>query len=422
MAPTLGFASKFVAVWSLFALPWLALWKLFEDLGGWPSNDDPFYAKSLAIWSAEGEWRWVRQAGELTASSAGHQALGWLVTERNAFSYRSLFLVCIAQQSLACCCLFFASRRLGVSFGVALLLGLTLLFCPLYFGHAFTFMTDGPATAWIVIGSCCMMVGAAGGRVRWMLAGSLAVGWSYWFRQTGALLLAAPLCAQLILMLARKDISAKRVALFFASTGPGALMIAAFECGGLFSPSVSRLKDVAPAIDAAYWKEVLVAAYGGVLIIGWFMLPWLWGALQSMMQLMRRDSVKSFATANACALCILVFGVTPWIATSGNACLTNSTGTFVQNAHFGPIFLSDMDEPGRWSQLGGVAWPLLFWKALSLLAVVSCSVVVWWIVAVHRYAGPKAIGRLIATRQKVYSCERTRWGSCLSQSRGLDCW
>ncbi len=217
MALTLGFAGKFVAVWSLFALPWMGLWKLFEELGGWPSNDDPFYAKPLAIWSAEGEWRWVRQGGELTASSVAHQAVGWLMTPRDAFSYRRLFLVCIAQQSLACTSLFFTARTLGVSIFASMVLALTLLSSPLYLGHAFTFMTDGPATAWVVVGGCCMIVAALRNSWMWMLMGSLAIGGSYWFRQTGGLVLIAPIAAGLLMAVRKQGSSRDGVRLLMAA-------------------------------------------------------------------------------------------------------------------------------------------------------------------------------------------------------------
>ena len=80
-----------------------------------------------------------------------------------------------------------------------------------------------------------------------------------------------------------------------------------------------------------------------------------------------------------CSLAVLVALLIPFAGTSGRACITNSTGAFIQNAHFGPIFLSDMDEPGRWGQLGGVAWPLRVWQVLSLLSILSCACLAWWL-------------------------------------------
>ncbi len=122
-------------------------------------------------------------------------------------------------------------------------------------------------------------------------------------------------------------------------------------------------------------KKRSLRRYGGVLTLGWFMLPWFVVAMQSIVHDLQQRRVRLLSPASLIGLGLLFVGAIPWIATGGNACLTNSTGTFVQNAHFGPIFLSDMDEPGRWSQLGGVEWPLAFWKVLSLLAILTCAVV-----------------------------------------------
>ena len=49
-----GVALLFVGIFATLA--WIGPWVLFADLEGWPSNDDPFYAKPLAIWVEQGEF------------------------------------------------------------------------------------------------------------------------------------------------------------------------------------------------------------------------------------------------------------------------------------------------------------------------------------------------------------------------------
>ncbi len=108
-------------VWGCMAVPLLAVWFAFIDLGGWPLNDDPFYAKPVAYWAAGNGIQWARQGGALTASSVTHVLTGMLSVIGREFSYRPLFLVCIAQQSFGAATLYFIAKSLRLSFGMAVL-------------------------------------------------------------------------------------------------------------------------------------------------------------------------------------------------------------------------------------------------------------------------------------------------------------
>lgn len=362
---------------------------MFAGLGGWPINDDPFYAKPLAIWSESGRWQPVRQNGRLTASSVAHVLSGGLAVSRGRFSYRGLYLVCIAQQALGAAALFVAARVLNASAGLGFLAVATLATFPLFFGHAFTFMTDGPATAWAALACVSAALGVVRRDWRWLLATSLAVGWGYWIRQTNGLLILAPLAALALLRWQARGRessgspggealrpSAVHFAALLLASGGAVLLL---ESGWLSSSSLSRAGDVAPHVEAAdYLHRTLVAAYGWLLICGWFALPW---AVTLAVEAWRAGrSLPVYASrlcATGAAMCLLG-GLAPLASSRGRACLTSATGAFIQNAHFGPIFLSDMDEPGRWGQLGGVVWPWWIWQALSVLSIVSCACLAWW--------------------------------------------
>jgi hypothetical protein len=62
-------------------------------------------------------------------------------------------------------------------------------------------------------------------------------------------------------------------------------------------------------------------------------------------------------------------------------------GQFLQNAHFGPIILSDAYDPGRWGDMGGVVWPEMVWQIIAVLSILSFAVLMaaiaasigeWW--------------------------------------------
>jgi hypothetical protein len=363
------------------ALPWLIPWVAFADLGGWPSNDDPFYAKPLALWTEGGPWQWVRQHGELTASSVAHVLTGVLATAGGVFSYRNLFLIVILQQALGVVFLFWFSRRLDLPLRFALGLAATLACFPLYYGHAFTFMTDGPAAAWAAIACTMGIWGVVKRDWRWLLASSVAVGWGYWIRQTNGLILLAPLVSLWLVKSATAATGPSRRGhwcLILCLAVPAATAFLAFEWGGWLPGSVARAEDVAPKFSDDYWRKALIAAYGWLLICGWFGLPWLVALIHEAKKASGELSPKARRVCRWGAAFAGVLALLPWLATSGRAALTSATGNFIQNAHFGPIFLSDMDEPSRWGSLNGVEWPFWIWQSLSLLSLVTVAAMAWW--------------------------------------------
>jgi hypothetical protein len=358
----------------------LVVWFAFAPLGGWPLNDDPFYAKPIAFWAAGEGLLWVRQQGALTASSAAHVFTGLLGSSNQEFSYRTLFLVCIAQQALGAAAIFILARSLALSVGFAILASMTLALFPLYFGHAFTFMTDGPATAWSSIACACLVWGILKQDWRWLCLGSCAIGWGYWTRQTNGLLILAPLFAMGFHRWGTLKSQSLSLHHYVAVVAGASIAFFLLETGWIMPSSLVRITDIAPSPETGYAKRVVIAAYGFLLLAGWYAIPWLPLLVHEAARARTQMASGIRRLCMGAALFVLLVGGSPLAMTWGRACITISTGTFIQNGHYGPVFLSDMDVPGRWGELGGVAWPLWIWTSLSFLALLSISSVSWWVV------------------------------------------
>ena len=239
-------------------------------------------------------------------------------------------------------------------------------------------MTDGPATAWSSIACASLVLGVIKNDWRWLCVGSLAFGWGYWIRQTNGLLVLAPLIALGLHRwhkAYRVPPGLKQFAAVIVGTGVACLLL---EAGGVLTTSLERISDVAPSPGSGYVKQVVIAAYGFLLLVGWYAIPWLPLLLR---EAIRAESLLTTGYRRVCmgfAIFVLLVGFAPLVLTLGRACITNSTGAFIQNGHYGPIFLSDMDELGRWGELDGVAWPLWVWTSLSIVALLSSSMVFWW--------------------------------------------
>ncbi len=374
-------------------LPLLLAWVGFADLGGYPSNDDPFYGRPAKVMAEESRFTVVRQAGELSASSAAHVAIGGALAWTCGFSYRVLYLAVILQLWLASLLIYAISREVHCSHTGGLLWASIFLFNPLCCGHGFTFMTDGPAMCWGVMAIYCFGRGLRRNTSMWFWFGSLSIGVAFWMRQTHVLLAGYPLASLGVLCLVGK----LNKTIFFhalATVVPAALAIGLFESGWIVIGDQARVHTVAPTqLDV---RQTITNLYGLCILLGFLLLP----AFPMVLARLRRrrtvDSQSQKLPAQptrfdwpiwmaGLATAILM---TPLVATQGRACLTSATGTFIQNAHLGPIFLSDFEQPERWGDMGGVTWPNGIWTLLTLAAILNCgallAVCLQW---VHRNFG-----------------------------------
>ncbi len=364
----------------LLLLPYVFVFFLLSDTPAWPQNDDPFYVKPVFHFVEQGEWQWFRQRGELSATTLTHLFTGILACQLLGTTVKALFVSCIVQQWLGAIAIYAFARLLLIERGLPLLIASTFSLTPVYFGHAFTFMTDGPATAWGALALFCFFAGFKFDDRRWLFVGSCCVAWGFWIRQTNLLLVIAPLIT--LLSIARRGGKSPGSLWrdLFATVLLPACALILLESGILVHSSAERLPTVAPIHPWSLQrvKTIVISIYGLGLLLGMFALPLLPLMFQNSLQPLQRSRPKQRVICVTVASLTTIAWFAPFVATSGRACITNSTGCFLQNGHWGPIFLSDMDEPGRWGELNGVQWPLLVWQLLTIASILSWGLVMAW--------------------------------------------
>lgn len=368
-------------------VPLLIGWIWFSPLGGYPTNDDPFYGRPAQILADEAKFQLVTQAGELSASSVAHVLIGGGLASVAGFSYRVLFLSVILQLWLAAIAIYFFARESGCSRWFAFLWACVLLANPLCFAHAFTFMTDAPAMSWGVwaiyfFRRGIFPAGASHPSALWLLAGSVCIGVAFWMRQTHVLLCGFPVAVCLLLWYRGNLTTWRCCCALLASVTPAALAVLLFESGWLvfgdgFFGEHGRLHVVAPkGLD---WYQNAINVYGVGILIGFLTVP----VLPILLDQLRNPAVVALQGADGrtaqrrwqrlVGLGLAMIWFLPLIATQGRAAVTSATGTVVANAHFGPIFLSDFEMPERWGDMGGVVWPHWIWAIITALAIVNLA-------------------------------------------------
>lgn len=342
--------------------PLLVAFALFWPLQRWPANDDFLFYRNVQLWSEAKQLAFTTLNGMPTVSCAAHCGLGWLSASVAGFGFFAVqtsgFLVClagvVAMHGLAV--------RLGASQLLAASIACTLATGPFFFGHSFTFMTDAPATAWLAIALAAYAKAwlrtDTGPSALWLCIGSLAALFGIWTRQTNVALLFVPIC--MIWRTSKRGSASWQAlsALGLPAAGLLAVAMGLFDTGALDAPYPGKLNR----LDLRSLKQFAIAGYGGAMLCGLFVLPFAFAFAQQLPKL-----PLLVATAIAAVLC------SGLIVTGGSAHLTNATGYFLQNAHFGPILLADNYEPGRWGNMNDVAWPSMFWQALTVASFASVS-------------------------------------------------
>ena len=363
----------------ILAAPLVACRFWFADLGAYPQNDDPYYGRPTKIWIEESRIQRISQYGQLSASGFTHFAWGTVVGKITGYSYQNLHLAVAIMAWFGALAMYGVGREAGASRILALLVAMMLMLNPFYFGHSFTFMTDTTATAFLCMACFCFIRGFRLESHPWWLAGSLAVSLAMLTRQTHVLMMAFPLLVWLGRFGQQKSWKSA-AAEFLSLMAPVSLVILVLESGLLIHDTSSRLDTV---LNFFFTRqrihEMAVETYGVCLLIGLTLLP---AAPLLASQLARsRQQLGTTARrwASGTALLVGLLLLSAFAITMGRIHLTSATGYFLQNAHFGPIFLSDLDYSNV-GRMDGVTWPLIVWQTLTVLSILNTAHLAWWVV------------------------------------------
>ena len=363
----------------LLLLPSLVIWFVFADLNGWPQNDDPYYARPVQWLIEDGQFQMALQNGVLAASIVSHVAAGACSSLVFGFSYRSLFLACIIQQWIGSMSVYGTGRLSGIGRWGSLLAGFGFALQPLVFGNSFTFMTDTPAASWVALACLASTLAFTKQKMSMLLLCSLAVAWGFWIRQTNLLVLGAPLATLVLLKLQRWQ-SFPLITVSLLLLIPAGLSFGLLESGWIVQTTSDRMPAVIPDLEGiSRLKQLTVSVYAMCLNIGLFGLPISVMLLDGALRCRARLPAGQRRICDMAAVVFMCLVTVPFVISGGGACLTNSTGFYIQNGHAGPVFLADMDEPGRWGQLGGVEWPLLVWQILTVVMIAIDGLMIWWV-------------------------------------------
>ena len=367
-----------IATLLLLALPILIAKILFRGFAAFPHNDDFLYARCSEILVNDGYYQHVTQHGYLAASVASHCIWGALCCLPFGFSYENLHHSVALIAWIGAVCVWLTSRELGGHPIVSALSAATMLVGPYYFGMSFTFMTDVTAAAFV----CLALLGYARGLIRdsliWLAVGAFGAIMGVWARQTHLIVILVPLIAISVERISFRDFvkqeNARRLALkLMVAVGIPILSYVVFEAGLLVPGNADRtpIVDVDDR-DLQYLRQLILFGYGGGLLLGLVTVP----LLPTMVVQVFRNQVGSrhrFATLISGL--VLVMWSSVFVVSQGRAYVTQATGYILYNAHLGPILLGDQNEPGRWSDMGGIQWPSLIWQVITLLCIVSWATV-----------------------------------------------
>jgi hypothetical protein len=274
---------------ALIAAGWIALLLLIPPQHEYPIIDDWNHINSVRDMLDTGQFVMppTMQANlvGLTVWGAGWSKLfGFSIT---TLTYSTLFL------ALAGLLAFYGiARSLGVAPAGALLGTALLGFNPIYLDLSYSFMTDVPFVALVLISCFCYVRGVRGHGLDWLWAGGFFSGWAFLIRQFG-LLVPVAFFAYLVMlgvlthkwewrkMLAVIFLPALAVAVWMvwlhAPDGPGAIQAARQRARFLFKESWLRvflLRSVAllPITALSAWAAVTLRRSR------WWLVP-LWAVL-----------------------------------------------------------------------------------------------------------------------------------------------
>ncbi len=124
-------------------------------------------------------------------------------------------------------------------------------------------------------------------------------------------------------------------------------------------------------------RSVVLNVYAAGVLTGFILLPLLPQLISRMKRSASELSPKARRIATIVAFVAAGFLTSIFVITGCRTYITQATGYILHNGHYGPILLADQADPGRWSDMGGVEWPPLFWQILTVAAIGCVGVLSW---------------------------------------------
>lgn len=266
-------------VLAVIALAYGLIW----PVGDYAINDDWAYFRSLTELHERGrtqilDWN--------PMSLVGHLFWGLAFTKPFGLSFTVARISVVAMHLIESLMLLRLLRLFEVSEGLALGAVLALIFNPLHFVHAFSYMTDVPGLAWQVIAvyayAKALLSGEPGdarapdalrSRRIWFIAGSLAAGAGFLTRQSGILVPAA-----LLLYCALFDRRWLDWRSLLAAFGPVTVVVVAFSVWyqwfhGPTAAYVESLRDIVRFAAHPPFADLPFISFTLLAYAGWFVIP-----------------------------------------------------------------------------------------------------------------------------------------------------
>ena len=186
--------------------------------GDFPLNDDWVHAWSVKYLADTGKLALLPYAGPLLYFQV---ILGAAASAAFGFSFVTLRLVTLASALVALWSLWWMLRQAHVSAKNAFLLAVALAVNPWFVNLSFTFMTDVPALAFLLLACALMIKGYERDRRGWIILANVAALASTFIRQSGALFFVAAIVAVVLNIRKPAARRALPVTIIFAALGAG---------------------------------------------------------------------------------------------------------------------------------------------------------------------------------------------------------
>lgn len=358
------------------ALALLAIWLAAAGLigigGNFPLNDDWQYAYPVRQLAEKGSLEMQGYfAPNLILQVYWGYLFCWLA---GSFDFAWLRLSTLTLALLGAWAGFLLARRLGIAPALALLAAAILLFNPLYFNLSFSFMTDVPFLAAILLALLAFERYIAHHRAGWLWAAGLLSVAAYLIRQPGLVLLPA-----FGLWRVMEEKGHRRSLAFALLTAGAAIAIyLIYEhlakpwlgISGNFVPVSNMYLDTILAAPLAYAAELLRKGLKTWIYLGCFGLPLLpfLGAAFRQSGLWQRRTAIPLAAANLALLAFLHY-IDKLFPFGGN---------ILYNLGLGPELLADTYTLGL---ANTPRLPIQAMYAFTLLSQLSATALLWVAIA-----------------------------------------